>query len=385
MDYIKRLSVPFRQNIFKFIAGSHDPEIQRPNALGSSLLAKLPAELLLHIANVLPVSSAASFTLSCRQINHLVGTRYFEDLASSFDETLVFLNLIERDLQDYIVCKSCRKLHRIRDARKYTENGRQIWPVVTTPNCLADDRRTMVSQFLHDNFSTTVFKMVMKRHSLFGHDTRTRQLLRLLSWQIFPSHTWGTLVQSEKTECRINSGSLFTCKRVIVHGACKGVEQWQPWIWICPHLELKSTGPPGSLRIITKFPLAIKEMWSGLLHSKEVTDTKKTSWGSSSGFRQCRFCRTEFETTFEHHNGCKMKIKITIWKDLGQWPEGEEWKQKIYLSPLDRLSPPQSIQFPRGEITSVFEAQKVNLSWKENTILRFQRSLDSVMLELGLI
>jgi hypothetical protein len=127
MDYTKRLFILFQQRTKRF---SRHLAVQRPNALENSLLAKLPTELLQQIANDLPVASAASFSLSCRHIHLLIGTQYLENLATSSHETLVFLKLVEHDLQNHIVCNSCRKLHRIQDARKYTENGQRIWPVV---------------------------------------------------------------------------------------------------------------------------------------------------------------------------------------------------------------------------------------------------------------
>jgi hypothetical protein len=116
MDYIKRLLVLFQQRTKCFF---QNPAVQGSNALENSLWAKLPTELLQQIANDLPVVSAASFSLSCRHIYLLTGTQYLENLATSDHETLVFLKLLERDLQNQIVCNSCRKLHRIQDAEKY--------------------------------------------------------------------------------------------------------------------------------------------------------------------------------------------------------------------------------------------------------------------------
>lgn len=200
MDYTKRLFILFQQRTKRF---SRHPAVQRPNALENSLLAKLPTELLQQIANDLPVASAASFSLSCRHIHLLIGTQYLENLVTSSHETLVFLKLVEHDLQNHIVCNSCRKLHRIQDARKYTENGQRVWPVVV-PDCLSDDRDAMVTLFIHENFSTTVFKMAMKH---YHYDPRSRQLLNLLSGK-FCTHAWGhTLVK--KTKSRMSNKKWF--------------------------------------------------------------------------------------------------------------------------------------------------------------------------------
>jgi hypothetical protein len=354
MDYTKRLFILFQQRIKRF---SRHLAVQRPNALESSLLAKLPTELLQQIANDLPVASAASFSLSCRHIHLLIGTQYLENLATSSHETLVFLKLVEHDLQNHIVCNSCRKLHRIQDARKYTENGQRIWPVVV-PDCLSDDRDAMVTSFIHKNFSTTVFKMAMKHYHLFGYDARSRQLLNLLSGK-FCTHAWGrTLVKKQKAECQIKNGSLFTCKSIAFHGTRTGVEPDSIFIWICPHLELESIGRPASLRITTWHRLLPEKKWTMLLHCENSTNIKKTSWALCSQLQQCRYCRTEYKAGFEHDDGCTIKFTITIWKDLGQGPEAEEWKAHFPLE--DWLSFPRPIQFHKGEIASVFQGRGPN-------------------------
>lgn len=354
MDCIKRPFVLFQQRTKRF---SRHPAVQRPNALENSLLAKLPTELLQQVANDLPVASAASFSLSCRQIHLLIGTQYLGNLATSYHETLVFLKLLEHDLQNQIVCNSCRKLHRIQDARKYTENSHQVLPGVE-PDCLFDDREAMVTQYIHDNFSTTVFKMAMKHYHHFGNDAQSRQLLNLLSGN-FCTYALGTLVQKQKAECQIKNGSLFTCKRIAFHGTCTGVERDSIFFWICPHLEFKSIGQPASLCITTSYSLSLGEMRSILLHCENSTNIKKTSRDLCSELRQCRYCRTEYKAVFKHDDGCTIKFTVTIWKDLGQGPEAEEWKAHFPLQ--DRLSFPQPIQFHGGEIASVFQGREAEL------------------------
>jgi hypothetical protein len=105
----------------------------------------------------------------------------------------VFLKLVERDLQNQIVCNSCRKLHRIKDARKYTEKSHWIFPAVE-PECLLNDREAMVTSYIHENFSTTVFKMAMKYYQHFGYDAQTHKLLNLLSEKLW-TDSWGSLVR----------------------------------------------------------------------------------------------------------------------------------------------------------------------------------------------
>lgn len=113
MDHIETLFVLFQQKTKRLFRRS---AIQRPDSLENSILAKLPTELLQQVANDLPVASAASFSLSCRYIYLFIRTQYLENLATADHEKLVFLKLVEHDLQNQIVCNSCRKLHRMQDA-----------------------------------------------------------------------------------------------------------------------------------------------------------------------------------------------------------------------------------------------------------------------------
>lgn len=192
---------------------------QTPEALESSPLGMLPTEILQQVARHLPTISAASFSLSCRYIYFSIGNQHLKNLATSHQETLVFLNLLEQDLQNQIVCYPCRKLHKIKDARKYTQNGQHN--AREEPYCLSKDRRMRVTFYIHDDFSTTVFKMAIKHHRHFGYNTQSRQLLKLLSYE--HSGTWGSAwVTNKKAECQIKRNSLLTCVHIAFHGTCTG-------------------------------------------------------------------------------------------------------------------------------------------------------------------
>ena len=99
-----------------------------------------------------------------------------------------------------------------------------------------------------------------------------------------------------------------------------------------------------------------------LQHCGNSTNIKKTSWDLCSGLQQCRYCRTEYEAVFKHGGDCRIKFTITIWKDLGQGPETEEWKS--HLRSPSQLSCP-TVQFNGGEIASVFQARGAEFSRNE--------------------
>lgn len=212
----------------------------------------------------------------------------------------------------------------------------------------------MVTSFIQENFNTTIFKMVMKHHHYFGCDAQSRRLLNLLSGK-FRTVAWGgTLVRKHKAECQIKNGSLFTCKRMAFHGKCADVKRGSIHFWICPYLECTSRGRLASLCITTSDPLLFKKKWSMLLPcEKNINITEGASRDLCSELYQCRYCRTEYKVGFEHDDGCTIEFTITIWKDLGQGPEAEEWKANLLRG--HPLSVPPSVRFCGGEIAAVFK------------------------------
>src|SRR5690349_10821434 len=101
-DYIKA-SLPRRK-----------PPPPRPISLACSPFGKLSSELVERVAQHLPPSAAAAFTITCRPIWFILGNRYLDRLwADGFKESRRrFLILLQRDLLYHIVCDDCCQLHR---------------------------------------------------------------------------------------------------------------------------------------------------------------------------------------------------------------------------------------------------------------------------------
>ena len=77
----------------------------------SSILERLPYELLQHIAHQLPLSSAASLALCSKSICYVVGLQYWHDLSSHTLEKAKFLELIEKDYPGPWLCHIGTILH----------------------------------------------------------------------------------------------------------------------------------------------------------------------------------------------------------------------------------------------------------------------------------
>ncbi|TGO67596.1 hypothetical protein BOTNAR_0039g00330 [Botryotinia narcissicola] len=251
MDSIKSQLVLFRQNPFQF---NLYLGISRPNpsdALNNSPLRIVPNDVMQMIAKHLTPASAGSFFLTCRQIGLVIGTQYIDGLKTSKDDTIEFLNLLEHDLQDQIVCTLCTKLHKMRMVERYDKNsycldGYTTDPEISglpefarIPTCVIDDYLRHVHVYVHKNFGVTIYKMAIKSHRLFGNDARTQRLLRLLSApeNYAVDKFCRSLTTEKRGECRIKNSSMVTRKFMNYRWKCQSFDA-PGCIPICPHLNL---------------------------------------------------------------------------------------------------------------------------------------------------
>ncbi|KAJ8063034.1 hypothetical protein OCU04_008278 [Sclerotinia nivalis] len=363
MDCVKTQFDLSRQSTIRFyrnLAPSRpDPMPDPLDAISNSLLSRLPREILQQVASHLPLSSAVSFSLSCRHIALVIGTQYIDNLRNSHHDKLKFLKLLERYFPDQIVCDSCGKFHKIQNAEKYSFNSSFWLSPEARPLCTNEDLKNGMEHYMHWKLGTTIFKMVMKHHRYFGHDVRTQQLLKLLSASAYMGID--DLTTKNKGECLIKNGSLFTRKCITFRGQFPPSRRHLLLSYICPHLHLRAKGQ--RLRINTTsiliYPILPENKWS-----KSFLCEKVGSWRKGSRPSQCQYCRTEYTVEVKHDERCPIEVKTVIWKDFGQGPGGEGWEAHQIRRDAQghRLQPAQkTIKFPIGEIKSVFQPDGTEL------------------------
>ncbi|KAL3425900.1 hypothetical protein PVAG01_02691 [Phlyctema vagabunda] len=251
MDYIMRLLEILWHESPQFLRLSplgDTPKDTPEDALAPSQspMTKLPAELLLEISDCLPTASAATFSLTCQAIYRTVGDRYIEKLTTP--EDVEFFELLERDLPGHITCVSCRRLHRIEVTNNYTWSKRSPW--TPKPDCAYQDCARRTGLYIHEHFSSTIFKMAMKQHRLFGHDdVKSRQLLSLLSIQSPRTLERREIGESTSVDCSIERGSLFTRQRVIFHNLFEEFVRGFIAMRICPHVNSLFVEQPLGIRL----------------------------------------------------------------------------------------------------------------------------------------
>jgi hypothetical protein len=116
-------------------------------ALQSSLLGRLPPELIHYLAEFLPLASAATFTICCRPMKIILWNVYLEALQENVVAQYKFIALLELVGPDHIARVCCTRLHTMHDS--------------TGPTCPEADWPGL---YIHEDFSSTIFQMAMKRY-----------------------------------------------------------------------------------------------------------------------------------------------------------------------------------------------------------------------------
>ena len=273
---------------------------QRAAALSSSILNKVPADILLYIMDYLPAESAVAFSLSCMHLKRLSGTRHFLRAISSTEDTLALLNLLALDLPNHIVCSACKRLHDMHYLRRYNDANYSAGSTtyqdnsLRLPACVSQDRDRGTSA-ITNLFGATAFKMAMKNYHQHPECTK---LLKMMSSKAVQTMATGNYVRQFREECRIVQGHLIH-RLQSVYISRKGlsttpVGRELPSEMICPHIEVRT-----SEHII------------------------------KSGVRRCQGCRTEYRIDFKYYDGHGLAVFFTRWKDLGAGPESQVWTQHL--------------------------------------------------------
>lgn len=122
------------RNVFgRFVSATRtDAGASAEEQATASQLLRLPPEIILMVASMLPTPSAACLALCNRCLHHLFGPRSLRTLQSETpDVLLTFLSSLGRDLPQYFVCQECACFHRMSEIK---------WPRIITrqlgPRCI---------------------------------------------------------------------------------------------------------------------------------------------------------------------------------------------------------------------------------------------------------
>jgi hypothetical protein len=245
------------KNSSRHQSSTHKSEICQSNAYvlenpsGATpltILEMFPHELIINMAQFLPLSSTVLFTLSCRAACAILGTRYWTILREEdqHQQHIDFLSQLSKDLPpDYVPCYHCRILHLC--TIRYSDHlpTRPLYQYDLTP-CHKAEVLAKVSKYIHKDFQFRTFHMAMKKHRLgLDHELwlecLCRQSTTCRTMQKFPSEF--------KADARIVDCSLlFRSQRVILIPLGLTIRNLDLCSFdICPHIRLVAHGAEANL------------------------------------------------------------------------------------------------------------------------------------------
>ena len=283
-----------------------------------TILEMLPHELIIYMAQFLPLSSTVLFTLSCRAACAILGTRYWTSLRAEdqHQQHIDFLSQLSKDLPpDYVPCYHCRVLHLC--TIRYSEHlpTRPLYQYDVT-QCHKAEVLGKVSKYIHEDFQFRTFQMAMKKYRLgLDHELwlecLCRQSTTCTIMQKFPSEF--------KADARIvDSSLLFRSQRVILIPPGLTIRNLDRCSFdICPHIRLVAHGAEANLP---------ETAGCTMNHQHGLQRCVRRS-----GIVPCIACPTEYELSLEECRGFGVAAIITKWMDLG---EGQTILDPRWLSHL---------------------------------------------------
>jgi len=271
----------FFTNVFSWI-GLLAPPPPRPNALEFSTLSNLPTEIILQISRLLPPESAASFSICCRPVYFALETQYLEDLRPMEGSPGLhrerLLKLLEGDLPDHIICGFCKKLHAINKARRHLHSNGDY---LNHLKCWKVDYESMTSIYIHEEFSSSVFEMTMKR---YRQGSEYSDLLDLLSLET-TTHSRIGYVEQRTAAAKLIDGSLIVREqKIFMIPATQPIPfPWDASFVICPHITF----------------FTIEDL------NRYLRDIRVSDWKIQKGYlnreriMRCRYCRSEYQIDFK--------------------------------------------------------------------------------------
>ena len=258
---------------------------------GSSKLVELPLEVLQGIGSLLPLSSIASLSLCSHYTYKVLGAQYCHALRSAGElvERKKFLELLSRDLADWILCRDCLRFHQLIP----TDGPKYLWRLKFTSSCTED---LGFAELAPD--SIVKFQDIMKlrdRHDAYiGHKSQLQS----------PSHTYIRKLPQSTHEVSISARAVD--KELLMRMEHRFFMPLGPdmdhinehRLKICRHLQYSHDSKNGVARVI---------------HCK-LTHGDNQYCVDCSDVRHCKFCETEY---LVEYRGIKSAIYVLVWRNFG--------------------------------------------------------------------
>ncbi|KAI4153094.1 MAG: hypothetical protein LQ340_002521 [Diploschistes diacapsis] len=302
----------------------------RKDQTRSSRFQNLPRETLQNIAELLPISSAAALTLTCKSLLFILGHRYLHYLRRgdycNEPELRKLLLLIERDLPTYYGCLDCLRLHSF----YYTvPRGRRVLqhlqsPILGDRLCKEMDYTAQAALFSGKPIRFENLNKVMRQHrtgtlrpaallrlsSLKSKSTKDPSLERLIRFRIASNELLMKGVYRFTVDLDKRYDLLTN----------KTLEK----LYICSHFSFKvepctapTTVPQGLFMHLQRLKACkcCRNLWNKV--RCKSFGAKSAPGETCSSLHSCDRCPTEFQIRAVRQGMSTMGIIITRWVNLG--------------------------------------------------------------------
>ncbi|KFZ15347.1 hypothetical protein V502_05653 [Pseudogymnoascus sp. VKM F-4520 (FW-2644)] len=293
----------------------------RPDSLEHSPFKKLPVELIISIAEFLPLPAAASFTLACRPFWYIAGNQYLHRLSAKghTPDRLAFLELLERDMPRQILCYDCQRLCSGAMRRHNPKFSGDI------TKCPRADYRSYVEYYIQQGFSSLTFRLAMKIHHRGLDCSEQLSLLSGIGYPFGRGHNY----QYEYTPRIINGCFIL---------------RHQAWFM---------------------FPVGYKVIVPDLIYSDICPHWKFNFFGSSKLQQKlacrCEICPTEFQIDIKVFPKVGVALVITRWLDLGEGHTVSDPKYASHIAYYHRDPIDTPVSFEAGSIKAAYEGEAVDM------------------------
>lgn len=293
--------------IFRFLVNLRLAHVDRDaHRKARRSLSSLPVEILLHIVDFLPPSSAACLVLCSRDLFTIFGCRFLHSLRApnAVREKRRFLVALQKDLPDWLLCYPCSVFHPV----KADEGPKNPWLDFEGPSCV--QANGVVYLALRFRLQYQHAQLLMDRYR-FGRPCK-ESLARLSHTY---SHTLSDTVFKSDIRAEIVAGELV----VHVYQKLRLLGQWNMELIkhrmdpICPHLELFS-----------RDQILWQTIGCRLSHMNDLPRAKCSMW------RSCQECRTRFQVDVQELENLQVEIQVYASKYLGpcETPYDPKWREQ---------------------------------------------------------
>lgn len=298
-------------------------------------LETLPVEILQYIASLLDPESAACFTLCSKSLRWSIGNQSWFALRTEDQKRarLNFLNSLQRDLRDWLLCYHCEKLHPF----EWKQESHRTWSLYGESSCTqADGVAYLVPSF---GFRFPYAQMIMKIHK-----QGATKNIGLDSFFDANASTWSDNFTYSYVSARIAKNELLVKLewRILLHQGEGFSRVRRVFPHVCPHWRCTIDDHALSRRI-----------------SCQISHGPGQTCVQCTGMKQCQDCSTEFITAYLESNWTRQghAVYVTAWKNYGpcDTPFDLRWRCHLLCIHTSLPAPKTSTPFAPGSIRGAFE------------------------------